>query len=172
MSSIKIKKINFPGVHIIEHRHSGDKRGFLNRIFDIKLFKTKKFAFSPKVMNYSFNKKKGTFRGFHYQSSPFQDKKIVSCVSGKVLDICVYIKKNRTEPYNLFKIELSWNDNISLLLSGNIAHGFQTLKNNSSLIYLHDQHYYRNYDKNIKLTDKKINIKLPLKITNIAKKDF
>ncbi len=172
MSSIKIKKLNFPGVHIIEHRHSADKRGFLNRIFDKKFFKNKKINFSPKIMNYSFNKKKGTFRGFHYQRSPKKDKKIVSCVSGKVLDICVNTKKKNDEYYNYFKIKLSWNDNISLLLSGDIAHGFQTLQNNSSLIYLHDQYYYSEHDKNISLSNNKINITLPLKITNISKKDF
>ena len=75
MSSIKIKKINFPGVHIIEHRHSGDKRGFLNRIFDIKLFKSKKFAFSPKVMNYSFNKKKELLEGFIIRAHRFKTKR-------------------------------------------------------------------------------------------------
>jgi len=81
-------------------------------------------------------------------------------------------KKKNDEYYNYFKIKLSWNDNISLLLSGDIAHGFQTLQDNSSLIYLHDQYYYDKYDKNISLSDNKINIKLPLKITNISKKDF
>lgn len=116
-------------------------------------------------INISINKKKGTIRGMHYQSR-FKEKKIVFCLKGKVVDYCINVKNNKK-----YKFFLDEKDKDFLFVPENFAHGFQTLKRDTILIYIHSNLYSKKYEKSINPFSKKINIKWPIKKYVISKKD-
>ena len=148
---IKIKKIN-------------DIRGSFLKILS---YKQKKIILNNQIseINISINKKKGTIRGMHYQSR-FKEKKIVYCLKGKIIDYCINVKNNKK-----YKFFLDEKDKDFLYVPENFAHGFQTLKNNTILIYIPSNLYSKKYEKSINPFSKKINIKWPIKKYVISKKD-
>lgn len=141
-----------------------DKRGGFLKILS---YQQKKILFNNKVaeINVSINKKKGTVRGLHYQSK-FKEKKLVYCLKGKIVDYCANIKSNK-----VYKFHLEENDKYALLVPENFAHGFQTLKDNTVLIYIHSNLYSKNYEKTLNPLSKKLNINWPIKKIIISKKD-
>lgn len=148
---LKIKKIN-------------DIRGSFLKILS---YKQKKKILNNQIseINISINKKKGTIRGMHYQSR-FKEKKIVFCLKGKVVDYCINVKNNKK-----YKFFLDEKDKDFLFVPENFAHGFQTLKKDTILIYVHSNLYSKKYEKSINPFSKKINIKWPIKKYVISKKD-
>lgn len=148
---IKIKKIN-------------DIRGSFLKILS---YEQKKKILNNQIseINISINKKKGTIRGMHYQSR-FKEKKIVFCLKGKVVDYCINVKNNKK-----YKFFLDEKDKDFLFVPENFAHGFQTLKRDTILIYIHSNLYSKKYEKSINPFSKKINIKWPIKKYVISKKD-
>ena len=148
---IKIKKIN-------------DIRGSFLKILS---YKQKKKILNNQIseINISINKKKGTIRGMHYQSR-FKEKKIVFCLKGKVVDYCINVKNNKK-----YKFFLDEKDKDFLFVPENFAHGFQTLKRDTILIYIHSNLYSKKYEKSINPFSKKINIKWPIRKYVISKKD-
>ena len=132
------------------------------------LYQQKKILFNNKVaeINLSTNKKKGTVRGLHYQSK-FKEKKLVYCLKGKIVDYCVNIKSNK-----VYKFHLGENDEYALLVPENFAHGFQTLKDNTVLIYIHSNIYSKKYEKTINPLSKKLKINWPIKKIVISNKDI
>lgn len=141
-----------------------DKRGSFIKILS---YQQKKKIFNNKVaeINLSINKKKGIIRGLHYQSK-FKEKKLVFCLKGKIVDYCVNVKSSK-----IYKFNLKENDNYALLVPENYAHGFQTLKDNTVLIYIHSNLYSKNYEKTLNPLSKKLNINWPIKKIIISKKD-
>lgn len=148
---LKIKKIN-------------DIRGSFLKILS---YKQKKKILNNQIseINISINKKKGTIRGMHYQSR-FKEKKIVFCLKGKVVDYCINVKNNKK-----YKFFLDEKDKDFLFVPENFAHGFQTLKKDTILIYIHSNLYSKKYEKSINPFSKKINIKWPIRKYVISKKD-
>ncbi len=148
----------------IKIKKTTDNRGSFLKIIS---FKQKKKIFKDQILevNISINKKKGTIRGLHYQSR-FKEKKIVYCLKGKIIDYCINLKNNKK-----YKFFLDEKDNYFLFVPKDYAHGFQTLENNTVLIYLHSNIYSKKYEKSINPLSKKINIKWPIKKHIISKKD-
>ena len=141
-----------------------DKRGYFSKLLsnhNKNLIKR-----NIQEINLSYNNKKGTIRGLHYQSGSFKETKIIYVLKGKIFDVEVNLKTLKVKS----KI-LSENQKQFIVLNEDCAHGFQTLKNNTILLYLHSKRYNKKYEKTLNVFDKRINIKWPLKKTIISKKD-
>ena len=121
---------------IYNYHNIKDKRGsfskLLSEINNKKILKNEKIV----EVNYSYNKNKGTIRGFHYQIGKFKEKKIIFCLTGKILDISINVDKKSKSYNKIFKFVLDGNKNKFLVIPNNFAHGFQALKENTTLIYL------------------------------------
>lgn len=148
----------------IKIKKKNDIRGSFLKILS---YKQKKKILNNQIseINISINKKKGTIRGMHYQSR-FKEKKIVFCLKGKVVDYCINVKNNKK-----YKFFLDEKDKDFLFVPENFAHGFQTLKRDTILIYIHSNLYSKKYEKSINPFSKKINIKWPIRKYVISKKD-
>lgn len=164
-----IKNIN--GIKVIKFFHSKDRRGSFKKIYSSEAFR--KYGFTSKAcqVNISNNLKKGTVRGFHYQDQPKNDKKIIICTKGKILDIAIDIRTKSKNFLKVYKFNLSEKKNYCLLIPGGFAHGFQSLSNNTEMIYIHSEVYYPNLDTGLNPFDKNLKFKWPLKITKFSIKD-
>jgi dTDP-4-dehydrorhamnose 3,5-epimerase len=152
----------------------GDERGWFKRIFDFKLFSDNipNFNIQWVQINHSFNSVKNTWRGFHFQSSPFEETKLVFCISGSVLDCVLDLRVESPTYLKIFTLELNSNNGKALLIPKGCAHGYLTLEENTELIYFHDQYYNCELEHGVRFNDKKIYLKLPTKPSVISKKDL
>ena len=91
----------------------------------------------------------------------------------KILDISINVDKKSKSYNKIFKFVLDGNKNKFLVIPNNFAHGFQALKENTTLIYLHTAKYYKKYERSINPEGSilKKKIRWPLKITKISDKD-
>ncbi len=147
-----------------------DSRGLFARTFCKKEFAKINFNKEFVQFNHSLNRVKGTIRGIHFQRAPYKEFKLIRCVQGSVYDVAVDLRENSPTFLKYFGIELSENNMLSILIPEGFGHGFQTLENNSALIY-HHTNYYESAEEGIKYDDPLLNINWPLHVTEISEKD-
>ncbi len=149
-----------------------DDRGWFARVFCEEEFKQNlnrdlKFV----QINHSYNSKKGTFRGMHYQDAPFWEDKLIRCISGRVCDFILDLRKDSPTFLEWISVELSAENRALIFLPKGMAHGFQTLEDDTELIYHHTVPYHKAADSGILYHDALVNLELPLPITLISDKD-
>ena len=149
--------------HLIKNNVFTDDRGFFSRI-DIP-----DYFGEVKQSNYVINNQKGMIRGLHWQRSPKNEKKIVRVIKGKIFDVLVDIKKSSNSYGEVFNFILEENSS-SLYVPDGFAHGYQTLTSKSEILYLHSEKYYPDLSKTLFYNC--LDIKWPLKISKISKKDL
>jgi|694.fasta_scaffold145162_3 dTDP-4-dehydrorhamnose 3,5-epimerase len=169
---MKIIRTKAKDIYIISHKKIKDNRGFFMRSFCKRIFKKKGINFNIKQINFSFNKKKYTLRGFHYQKKPFSEKKIINCIKGSVLIVLLNINKKSKNYLKFIKIKLDERIKKSLFVSENYATAFLTLKVNTLVIYYMSNFYNFKYSSGLKFNDPKIGVKWPVKPSSISKKDI
>jgi dTDP-4-dehydrorhamnose 3,5-epimerase len=159
---MEFEKTKFKDLFIIKPKVLGDCRGWFMRTFSADLFKKEITNFNSSwiQMNHSFNEKKGTWRGLHIQNTPFQEAKLVRCISGSVMDYAVDLRKGSETFLKVFTVELSQKNKTLLYIPKGFAHGFLTLEDNSELIYMHDENYHHEYELGIRYNDPLININI------------
>ena len=169
---MKIVKTKFKDTYLIDHSKKNDKRGFFMRGICTKILKNKNVSFNIKQTNYSYNKKKLTLRGFHFQLPPFSEKKIITCVKGKLLLVIVNIDKKSNNYLKHLKFILSDNLNRSVLISKNCATAFLTLEPGTLVYYYMSSYYKKNKGEGIRYNDPKLKINWPKKPKVISSRDL
>jgi len=169
---MKLLKTKFNGTFIIKHQKLKDKRGFFMRGFCKNVLEKKGVDFKIKQTNFSYNKKKYTLRGFHFQKKPFAETKLISCIKGKLLIVLVDINKKSKNYLKHIKINLSSNLNKSLLISKNCATAYLTLTDETLIFYYMSNFYKKEKGYGFKYNDPRLNIKWPKKPKIISRKDL
>ena len=123
------------------------------------------------AINISETNKKGTLRGLHFQKYPFQEIKIIRCIKGKIFDVAVDLRKDSKSFLQYESIILEEGDNKAFVIPEGCAHGFQTLKDNCSIIYIHSKQYSKESEDGVNYLDPRLNIKWPEKVTFISNRD-
>ena len=133
-----IKKVNF-------HTYQ-DLRGIFFKIHESKELGT----VMPKIDEvYLSSSKKNVIRGIHFQKSPHQLSKLVTCISGRIMDLFIDLRKN-SKYFGCFEmVELSESDKFSLLIPEGFGHGFSVLSDSATLLYCQSGSYERNYEGGI-----------------------
>jgi len=165
------QELSIQGVFKISLNPVSDNRGWFNRLYCKEMFANAGIDFSITQINHSFTKMKGSFRGIHYQIAPFSEYKLITCISGAVLDFGVDLRKNSDTLFQSISVELSESNQQALLLPPGVGHAFQTLEDNTGLLYLHSSFYNKHYEGGIPYNDPKINLNLPLEIADISERD-
>jgi len=168
---LKFTNTSFKDLWVIEPEIKKDDRGFFTRLFCKNEFSDINFTKEFIQENLTLTKKKGTFRGFHYQLNPYQETKLVRCINGKVLDIVIDVRKDSDTFLNSYYLELDSEKLNMLFIPEGFAHGFQTLTNNCLMLYLHTNYYNAQYERGININDPLIKCSLPLPIKNISERD-
>lgn len=168
---MKFEEAYLKDLYIIEPEPYKDERGMFFRTFCKKEFAVAGLEKEFVQINQSINNKKGTLRGLHYQIPPPGDTKLIRCISGRVFDILVDIRKGSKTFLNYFAIELSAENKRMVLITGGFAHGFLTLEDNTQLVYHHTSYYKPELEAGINYKDPKINLILPEAVRVITERD-
>lgn len=167
---IKFFKTPLKDVYEIDYYTHIDTRGFFTKIYSKDKLENIT-NFSIKQVNVSTSIKKGTFRGLHYQVGKYSEKKIVFCLQGQIRDFIVNINKKSKDYLKTFSLDICSEKKNGILIPSSYAHGFLTMKKNTSVIYLHDREYNNASERGVRYNDPLINLKFPINLTNISKKD-
>ena len=168
---LKFKELSLNGAFLIELEKIEDERGFFARSWDKTIFENRGLNSNLFQSNISFNKKKGTVRGMHFQKYPHEETKLVRCTKGKVFEVLIDIRKNSESFHKWTFVELSEEKLEILYVPNGFALGFQTLLDNTELFYQMSEYFHPESAGGIKWNDPKIGIKWPLDCTVISKKD-
>tara|TARA_B100001057_G_scaffold496551_1_gene598300 strand:- start:910 stop:1443 length:534 start_codon:yes stop_codon:yes gene_type:complete len=169
---MKLIRTKIHGMYLIKPELFKDKRGIFRRNFCEKIFKRKNIIFEIKQCNISENFKRGTLRGFHYQRKTKKDSKIITCISGRILNVTIDLRRESKTYLKVIRTYLSSKNRKSLLVPSNCANAFLTLENNTIIQYYMSEFFNKNNDGGIRYNDKYFNIKWPFKPKVISKKDF
>jgi len=162
---MKISKTFIEDLLVIEPQLFKDERGFFYESYNKKkLDKNIKIVF---VQDNESKSIKGVIRGLHFQAPPFEQTKLVRCVSGNILDVAVDLRTNSKTYGKSFSIELSSINNKQLFIPKGFAHGFQVLSNEAIVNYKVDEHYNSDSDSGIIWNDKDLSIDWNLDIKPI-----
>jgi dTDP-4-dehydrorhamnose 3,5-epimerase len=149
--------VNIPDVLLITTDRFNDHRGFFDCVWD------NKSVIVPSNINFSYNIHKNTLRGMHFQREPHGQKKLVTCVSGKIFDVIVDLRKSSSMYKKWFGVELDSKEEISLLIPNGCAHGFLTLEENSIVSYIIEGEYIPEAAMSLLWDDPIIGIQWPIK---------
>ncbi len=158
-------------VKVIETTPFTDDRGFFERRFCRNEFSAAGISFSMAQINRSMSKACGTIRGLHFQRVPKSEMKVVQCLKGKVFDVAVDIRENSPTFLKWHAEILSPTNGRSLCIPHGCAHGFQTLEENSEVLYFTDEFYSPDHEGTLHYADPAANVAWPLPVTAISKKD-
>lgn len=129
------------GAWVVEPDRIEDERGWFARTYDRDEFAAR--GLDPAVVqcNASFNAVAGTLRGMHLQRDPHGEPKLVRCTRGAIFDVVVDLRPDSPTHRQWFGAELSEANGRALYVPVGLAHGFQTLRDASEVLYMMGHEY-------------------------------
>lgn len=159
------------GAFVIDIEPHEDERGFFARTWCKKEFE--EHGLNPRLVqcDISFNKKRGTLRGMHYQVQPFEEVKLVRCTRGTIYDVIIDLRRDSSTFGRWFSVELSADNRHALYVPEGFAHGFQTLTDDSEVLYQMSEFFHPECARGIRWDDPAFGIVWPAAKRIIIDKD-
>ncbi|MEQ1757556.1 MAG: dTDP-4-dehydrorhamnose 3,5-epimerase family protein [Vicinamibacterales bacterium] len=160
------------GAYVLEVERREDARGFFGRVFCVREFAA--LGLDPAVAqaNVSFNRTRGTLRGMHFQYPPHAETKIVRCTRGALLDVIVDLRPESPTYLKHFAVELRADNHKSLYVPRRFAHGYQTLEDDTEVMYLTGEFYAPAAEGGVRFDDESVGISWPLPASEMSPKDL
>ena len=168
---MEIKPGKLKGTFEIILEPQADERGFFMRVFDDKLFEKAGINNKWVQENHSRSEIKGIIRGLHFQLPPFAETKLVRCISGKIWDVFVDLRKDSNTFGKWDAIELTEENKKMVLIPRGFAHGFCTLTDISEVVYKVDNYYSPEHECGLIWNDTELNINWPINKPILSDKD-
>ncbi|MBC3758497.1 dTDP-4-dehydrorhamnose 3,5-epimerase [Hyunsoonleella sp. SJ7] len=153
-----VEATGLEGCFVIVPRVFKDSRGFFFESYNDRSFKQKTGVLVNFVQDNQSISSKGTLRGLHFQRGKYAQAKLVRVIKGKVLDVCVDIRKGSPTFGQHFKIILDAIENKQLYVPRGFAHGFLTLEDNTIFSYKCDNYYNKDSEGGIIYNDPTLSI--------------
>ncbi len=158
---MKFLELTLKNAYIVQPELIEDERGFFARSFCMEEFEKRGLDSDLKQCNISFNHKKGTLRGMHYQIEDKSEVKLVRCTMGKIYDVIIDLRPTSPSYGKWQGIELSSENRLMLYIPKGFAHGFQTLKDQTEVFYQMSSSFAPTYARGIRWDDPFFNIRWP-----------
>lgn len=159
------------GAYLIDIERLEDERGFFARSWCRKEFQAQGLAPGLVQCNVSFNAKKGTLRGMHYQVKPFEEAKLVRCTMGSLYDVIVDIRQDSSTFMQHVGVVLSADNRKMLYIPEGFAHGFLTLEDNTEIFYQMSEFFAPDHARGFKWNDPVFRISWPADIQVMSDRD-
>ena len=171
--SYEIFKTDFKGILIIEPKVFSDDRGCFFESFNSKKLNDAGIK-ADFVQDNVSRSKKGVLRGMHYQLDPLAQTKLLTVLSGKILDVAVDLRKGSPTFGKHLSVELNSDNKRMVVIPRGFAHGFVALEDNTLVMYKCDNYYSPVHERGIRFNDPALNLNwlLPEKELIITKRDL
>jgi len=159
------------GAYLIDVERRNDERGFFGRSWCREEFEA--HGLNPRLVqcNISFNEKRGTVRGMHYQADPYQEAKLVRCTMGALYDVIIDLRPDSATFTHWLAVDLTSENRRALYIPKGFAHGFQTLADDTEVFYQMSEFYHPEAARGLRWDDPAFDIEWPIKILVISEKD-
>ncbi len=149
------------GAFVIELERKEDERGFFARAWCQKEFEAHGLNRNLVQANVSYNRKRGTLRGLHYQVAPHEEAKLVRCFRGAIYDVIVDLRPDSPTYLRWIGVELTAENRCMLYVPEGFAHGFQTLEDDTEVFYQVSQFYTPGAERGVRWDDPTFAIEWP-----------
>ncbi len=168
---MKFTETSIPGAYLVELEPLNDERGFFARSWCSDEFARRGLNARLAQCNISYNRKRGTLRGMHYQTEPFPEAKLVRCTMGAIYDVILDLRRDSPTFKRWEAFELSAANRHMLYIPEGVAHGLQTLEDDSEVFYQMSESYHPEYAKGVRWDDPAFGIEWPILNPVISEQD-
>ncbi len=159
------------GAYVIQPEKRADERGFFARSWCMREFAEHNLNAKIVQCNISFNRKRGTLRGMHYQAAPFQECKLVRCTQGAIYDVIIDLRPESATFKQHVSEVLTAVEHKMLYVPEGFAHGFQTLEDNCEVFYQMSEFYAPQLGRGVRWNDPAFGIEWPVSDPIIIERD-
>jgi dTDP-4-dehydrorhamnose 3,5-epimerase len=168
---VKFIETTIPGAYLVEIEALADERGFFARSWCRNEFARHGLDAKLVQCDISYNIKRGTLRGMHYQTEPFPEAKLVRCTMGAIYDVILDMRRDSSAFRRWAAFELSAANRRMLYIPEGVAHGFQTLEDDSEVFYQMSEDYHPECARGLRWDDPAFAIEWPLPAPVISERD-
>jgi dTDP-4-dehydrorhamnose 3,5-epimerase len=168
---VKFEPTPIEGLFLIELEPVSDDRGFFARTYCADEFR--RHGLDPEVAqaSISFNPRRGTLRGMHFQRDPHAEVKLVRCTRGSVQDVVIDLRPGSPTCGQWFGVELSADNRRMLYIPHGLAHGYLTLEDETEFSYQMSTPYHPESADGVRWNDPAFGIRWPIEVSVIAERD-
>lgn len=148
-----------------------DERGSFKRLFCNADFSAVRPNLHFCQINLSNTSRSGAVRGMHFQKPPSAEAKLIRCLKGRAFDVAVDIRSGSPTFLHWHAVELSPGANNSVFIPEGFAHGFQTLEDDTELLYFHTAPWRKQDEGTLRFNDPRLGIQWPLPAAAVSDKD-
>jgi dTDP-4-dehydrorhamnose 3,5-epimerase len=165
------RETKLPGAFEILLEPKRDERGFFARTWCQKEFEA--HGLNPRLAqcNVSFNTRRGTLRGIHYQAPPYAETKVVRCTKGAIYDIVVDLRPDSSTFKDWIAVLLTATNRCMVYVPEGCGHGFLTLEDESEIFYQMSEFYSAESARGVRWDDPAFQIAWPEKVEVISERD-
>jgi dTDP-4-dehydrorhamnose 3,5-epimerase len=168
---LKFTQTPLSGAQVLELEPIEDERGLFARSFCQDEFRSRGLDPVVAQCNVSYNRRRGTLRGLHYQVAPHEEAKLVRCTRGAIWDVIVDLREQSKTRLHWFAAELTADNRHALYVPRGFAHGFQTLADDTEVFYQMSEFYHPECARGIRWDDPSIGIRWPLADAVVSERD-
>jgi dTDP-4-dehydrorhamnose 3,5-epimerase len=159
------------GLHLVATERHEDERGWFARSWCARDFAEHGLDARLAQVSLSFNRRTGTLRGMHYQRPPHAEAKLVRCLRGAIWDVALDLRPGSPTQGEWQGFELSAENGLALFLPEGFAHGFQTLRPDTEVLYHISTFHAPAFAAGVRYDDPAFAITWPLPVTVVAERD-
>ncbi|MEX2981307.1 dTDP-4-dehydrorhamnose 3,5-epimerase [Streptomyces sp. C36] len=159
------------GAALIELKRLEDDRGFFARSFCREEFEAAGLEPAVEQCNVSFNHRKGTLRGFHYQLAPSAEAKTIRCIRGAVYDVIVDLRPDSPTYLRHFGAALTAENRLAMHVPRNFAHAYLTLTDGAETLYQVSAAHTPGAERGLRWDDPALGVEWPAPVEVVSAKD-
>jgi len=168
---VKLVPLGIPGAFLVEIEPASDERGFFARTFCAREFAAAGLESRFLQTSLSFNPRRGTLRGLHFQAEPHGEAKLVRCVRGRIHDLLVDLRPESHLLRQHLAIVLSDASRNAVYIPPGVAHGFLTLTDDCEVHYSMSEFFTPEAARGVRWNDPAFGIALPEPVQVISERD-
>lgn len=168
---MKFTELDLPGAYLVEPEPIADERGFFARTWCEQEFAAQ--GLNPRLVqcSISYNHRKGTLRGMHYQTKPHEEVKLVRCTQGAIYDVLLDLRADSPAFLRWQSVELTAQNRRMLYIPEGVAHGFQTLTDAAEVFYQMSEFFHSESARGVRWNDPAFGIEWPSDERTISLRD-
>jgi dTDP-4-dehydrorhamnose 3,5-epimerase len=168
---MRFSEAKLEGSYLVDLEPLTDERGFFARAWCRREFVARAAVADLAQVNLAFTHRRGTLRGLHYQAAPFEEAKLVRCIRGAAHVVAVDLRPDSPTYLGWEGVELTADNRRAIYVPPGCAQGYQTLLDNTELLYQMSQFYTPSAARGVRYDDPAFGIEWPLDIAVISKAD-
>jgi dTDP-4-dehydrorhamnose 3,5-epimerase len=164
-------ELRLRGAFVIDLQRREDERGFFARSWCREEFAAHGLSTRLVQCNVSFSRRRGTLRGLHYQTKPYEEAKLLRCTRGAVYDVMIDLRADSPTFLRWEAVKLNADTHRMVYVPEGFAHGFQTLEDETEVFYQVSEAYRPDHERGVRWDDPTFGIPWPCREPILSPRD-